>query len=257
MRKSAAILVVLATIVSLTACVASGSSAQTTPTAAPTEAPVGTAEPTPESADEPAETEPTEAPEAPEATDETASGSNILIAYFSRVGNMNYEEGVDATTSASVNLDDGLAGNAELLAHMAQEVTGGDLFFIETVDKYPAQYRATTDQAKTEQNDNVRPEIASHVDNMDAYDTIILIYPNWWGDLPMPVFTFLGEYDFSGKTILPLCTHEGSGLSRTESTIADLFPEATVLDGLPVRGGNAASAQADVENWITSSGILS
>ena len=257
MRKSAAILAVLAIIVSLTACGASGSAAQASPTAAPTEVPAEMSAPTPESVDEAAEADPTEAPEAPEATDEPASGSNILIAYFSRVGNMNYEEGVDATTSASVNLDDGLAGNAELLAHMAQETTGGDLFFIETVDKYPAQYRATTDQAKTEQNDNARPEIASHVDNMDAYDTVILVYPNWWGDLPMAVFTFLEEYDFSGKTILPLCTHEGSGLSRTESTIADLFPEATVLDGLSVRGGKAASAQADVENWITSSGILS
>ena len=256
MRKSAAILVVLATIVSLTACVASGSSAQTTPTAAPTEAPTETAAPTPEPVDT-SEGDEVESDEKIEPADEPESGSNILIAYFSRVGNMNYEEGVDATTSASVNLDDGLAGNAELLAHMAQEVTGGDLFFIETVDKYPAQYRATTDQAKTEQNDNTRPELASHVDNMDAYDTVILVYPNWWGDLPMAVFTFLEEYDFSGKTILPLCTHEGSGLSRTESTITDLFPEATVLDGLSVRGGNAASAQADVANWITSSGILS
>ena len=257
MRKSAAILAVLATIVSLTACGASGSSAQTTPTAAPTEAPTETAVPTPESADEPAEAA-TEVPAAPEATDEPASSSNILIAYFSRVGNMNYEEGVDAVTSASVNLEeDGIAGNTELLAYMAQEATGGDLFFIETVEKYPVQYRATTDQAKTEQNNAVRPELASHVENMDAYDTVILIYPNWWGDLPMAVFTFLEEYDFSGKTILPLCTHEGSGLSRTESTIADLFPEATVLDGLSVRGGNAASAQADVANWITSSGILS
>ena len=262
MRKSAAILAVLAIIISLAACGASASSAQTSPTeaptAAPTDAPAEMPASSPESVDEAAEVGPTEVPAAPEATDEPASSSNILIAYFSRVGNMNYEEGVDAVTSASVNLEeDGIAGNTELLAYMAQEATGGDLFFIETVEKYPAQYRATTDQAKTEQNNAVRPELASHVENMDAYDTVILIYPNWWGDLPMAVFTFLEEYDFSGKTILPLCTHEGSGLSRTESTIANLFPEATVLDGLSVRGGNAASAQADVENWIVSSGILS
>ena len=257
MRKITALLAVFVMIVSLAACGTNSGSTQATPTAAPTEVPTEAPAPTPESVDEPTEAEPTQTPAAPEVTDEPESGSNILIAYFSRVGNMNYEEGVDATTSASVNLGDGLTGNAELLAHMAQDVTGGDLFFIETVDKYPAQYRATTDQAKAEQNNADRPELASHVENMDSYDTVILIYPNWWGDLPMPVFTFLGEYDFSGKTILPLCTHEGSGLSRTESTIANLFPEATVLDGLSVRGGNAASAQADVENWIASSGILS
>ena len=258
MRKITALLAVFVMIVSLAACGTNSGSTQATPTAAPTEVPTEAPAPTPESVEEPTEAEPTEAPAAPEAADESASGSSILIVYFSRVGNMNYEEGVDATTSASVNLDDGgIAGNAELLAYMAQEATGGDLFFIETVEKYPAQYRATTDLAKTEQNDNTRPELATHVENMDSYDTVILIYPNWWGDLPMPVFTFLEEYDFSGKTILPLCTHEGSGLSRTESTIADLFPEATVLDGLAVCGGKAASAQPDVKAWLDTSGILS
>ena len=106
--------------------------------------------------------------------------SNILIAYFSRVGNMDFDENIDAVTSASVNMDgSNVSGNAQLLAEMAREVTDGDLFFIETVEKYPAEYRGTTDQAKTEQNNDARPELSSHVENMDAYDTVILIYPNW------------------------------------------------------------------------------
>ena len=183
--------------------------------------------------------------------------SNILIAYFSRVGNMNFDENIDAVTSASVNMDgSNVSGNAQLLAEMAQKVTDGDLFFIETVEKYPAEYRGTTDQAKTEQNNDARPELSSHVENMDAYDTVILIYPNWWGTLPQPVFTFLEEYDFSGKTILPLCTHEGSRLGRSESDIASLCPGARLLDGLSVRGADAGSARTEVEEWISNSGIL-
>ena len=183
--------------------------------------------------------------------------SNILIAYFSRVGNMDFDENIDAVTSASVNMDgSNVSGNAQLLAEMAQEVTGGDLFFIETVEKYPAEYRGTTDQAKTEQNDDARPELLSHVENMDAYDTIVLIYPNWWGTLPQSVFTFLEEYDFSGKTILPLCTHEGSRLGRSESDIASICPDARLLDGLSVKGSDAGSAQTEVEEWISNSGIL-
>ena len=103
-------------------------------------------------------------------TEEIETTSSILIAYFSRVGNMNFDENIDAVTSASVNMNgSNVTGNAQMLAEMAQEVTGGDLFFIETVEKYPAEYRGTTDQAKEEQNNDARPELLSHVENMDAY----------------------------------------------------------------------------------------
>ena len=186
-----------------------------------------------------------------------ASGSNILVAYFSRVGNTVWEDGVDAVTSASLNVENGeFVGNAEYLARMAQEATGGDLFLIQTEETYPSAYRATTDAAKEEQNANARPVLASHVENMDQYDTIVLVYPNWWGTLPMPLYTFLEEYDFSGKTILPLCTHEGSAMGSSERAIADLCPNVNLLGGLAVRGSNASSAQSDVESWINNSGIL-
>ena len=183
--------------------------------------------------------------------------NKVLVAYFSRMGNTVWEDGVDAVTSASLNTIDGdFYGNAQLLAGYAQTFTGGDLFLIETEQTYPSDYRETTDQATIEQRDHARPALRSHVKNMGQYDTVVLIYPNWWGDLPMPLYTFLEEYDFSGKTILPLCTHEGSGLSRTENAIADLCPGAQVLGGLSVRGGNAASAQSDVENWLNNSGVF-
>lgn len=193
-----------------------------------------------------------EEPVSEENNSEQAEGSSILVAYFSRVGNMDFEEGVDVVTSASVNIEgDNISGNAQLLAQMAQEVTGGDLFFIETVEKYPAEYRGTTDQAKEEQDIDARPELASHVEDMDSYDTVILIYPDWWGTLPQPVFTFLEEYDFSGKTIWPLCTHEGSGLGSSESDIARLAPDAELAEGLAIRGSAAGSSQADVEAWLS------
>ena len=188
---------------------------------------------------------------------EQGEPAKILVAYFSRVGNTDWEEGVDAVTSASINVVDGeFVGNAEFLAKFAQEVTGGDLFFIKTVETYPSEYRKTTDEAQQEKDDNVRPELASHVENMDEYDTIILIYPCWWSSLPMPLFTFLEEYDFSGKTILPICTHGGSAMGRTEREIAELCPDAKLLSGLAVRAEDAASAQSRVEEWIKNSGIL-
>lgn len=190
--------------------------------------------------------------ESEENASEQAQRSNILIAYFSRVGNMDFDAGVDAVTSASVNIEgDDVSGNAQLLAQMAQEVTGGELFFIETVEKYPSAYRDTTDQAKEEQNNDARPKLASHVEDMDAYDTIVLIYPNWWGTLPQPVCTFLEEYDFAGKTIWPLCTHESSRLGSSESDIARLAPDAELAEGLAIRGSSTASSQADTAAWLS------
>lgn len=193
----------------------------------------------------------------PADNDNYEQGSNILVAYFSRVGNTNWEDEVDAVTSASLNVMNGeYFGNAQLLADMAQQTTSGDLFLIQTEEPYPSDYRQTTDKAKEEQNDNARPALVSHVDNMDKYETIVLVYPNWWGTLPQPLFTFLEEYDFSGKTILPLCTHGGSCMGSSESDISLLCPNAMLLEGLAISGSDAASAQSDVEAWINNSGIL-
>ncbi len=215
--------------------------------------------PVPSEAEIPFSTPESEASSEPSAGSELESeaaptedpSSHTLVAYFSRMGNMNFDENVDAITSASVNLIDGeYLGNAQLLAQMAQEAIGGDLFFIETVEKYPAGYRDTTNLANDEKSADIRPELASHVENMDNYDTVVLIYPNWWGGLPQAVKTFLEEYDFSGKTIYPLCTHEGSGLSNTENDIGSFCPGATVSEGLSVQGGSAADARDSVTEWL-------
>lgn len=175
---------------------------------------------------------------------------NILVVYFSRVGITDLSEAVDAVSSASIVEQDGsYYGNATILADMIVDKTGADSFQIITEAVYPTAYRDTTDLASIEQNENARPALSSHVQNMDQYDYIFLVYPNWWGDLPMPVYTFLEEYDLSQKVIAPLATHGGSGLSQTEQTIADLTG-ATMVDGLAVSAGAVTSAQPDVDRWI-------
>lgn len=182
--------------------------------------------------------------------------NKILIAYFSRANNIDFDESVDAVTSASINISgDGIDGNARLLALICQEATGGDLFSIETVEKYPTSYDDTMDVAEQEQNDNVRPALSTHVKNMDNYNAVIVIFPNWLGMLPQPVVTFLEEYDFSSKMILPLCTHEGSGLGRSEETIASICPDAQLFEGLAVRGSSVGNAEEEVEEWLRNSGI--
>lgn len=184
---------------------------------------------------------------------ENNEDSNILIAYFSRVGNTDFEDDVDAVTSASLNDDNGnLAGNAEILAGYAKEITGGDVFLIETVKKYPSDYNETTDVAADEQKDEVRPELASSVENFENYDTVVLIYPNWWGTIPMPVATFLESCDFTGKTVLPVCTHEGSAMGSSESKITEILPDADIKSGLAIRGGSVKNARSEVEEYLKS-----
>lgn len=189
---------------------------------------------------------------------ENKSNSKNLIVYFSRVGNTNFSNKVDVVSSASLNAgSNGLVGNAEVIANIIKEETKGDVFEIKTVDSYPEVYRDTTDQASKEKTANARPKIASHVDNMDNYDVIFLIYPNWWGTIPMPVYTFLEEYNLSGKTIIPCCTHEGSGLGSSQKDIASAVPKAKMGAGLAIRGGdvNSADSKKSIIDWIKKSGI--
>ncbi len=175
-----------------------------------------------------------------------SQNAKSLVAYFSRVGK-------NIVSGAITDLP---VGNTEVVAKMIQKATGSDSFRIEAVNPYPEDYYQTTDVAQEEQRANARPELTAHVENMDAYDVIFLGYPNWWDTIPMPVFTFLEEYDFAGKTIIPFCTHEGSGMGRSEKDIARICPEARLLKGLPIYGTYAGSAQGDVENWLQKVGMV-
>ena len=142
-----------------------------------------------------------------------------LIVFYSRAGN-NYVGG---------NIVNLLIGNTEIAAKMIQKHTGGDMFKIETVKDYPSDYHETTEVAKQELRQSARPELAGQMPNVADYSVIYLGYPNWWGTMPMAVFTFLEQYDYKGKFIIPFCTHEGSGMGRSEKDIRKICPGAVVL----------------------------
>lgn len=128
---------------------------------------------------------------------------------------------------------------------------GGILFSIRTSVVYPADGGELIDYAAQEQEENARPELTTHIENLDGYDTIFIGYPNWWADLPMAVYSFFDEYDFSGKTIIPFNVHNGSRFSRTIQTIQELEPDATVVeDGFTVSEQTVADAAEDVAAWL-------
>ena len=208
------------------------------------------------------ETDGANAQETPEDTGDTASSgtgtaqegqsesANILIAYFS-VPEYVDTEGIDANAGASVVVREGqVMGNLEYMAGVIQQTIGGDLFRIETVEEYPLDHEPLVDQAAEEQDEEARPELSTQIENPDQYDTILLGYPNWWGDMPMALYTFLEEYDFSGKTIIPFTAHGGSGFSDTVDTIAELQPDAEVSDeGLSISRNDVAEAQEEISSW--------
>lgn len=133
--------------------------------------------------------------------------SKPLIVYYSRKGE-NYWNG------SIKNLE---KGNTEIVAEMIADITGGDLFEVDTVKTYAADYYECIDDAKAELREGARPELKAYMDSLDAYDTIFVGFPNWWGTMPMAMFTFLERYDLSGKRILPFCTNEGSGMERVKA----------------------------------------
>jgi flavodoxin len=164
----------------------------------------------------------------------------ILIAYFSRNGG-NYVGG------KIVNLK---VGNTEVAAKYIQELIGGETFQINPIKPYPVDYTETTEIAKQELKAKARPELKEKVSAMDSYDIIFLGYPNWWGTFPMAVFTFLESYDFSEKTIIPFCTHEGSGLGKSVADILQLCPKAKILDGLAIQGSAVGTSRNEVSEWL-------
>lgn len=180
------------------------------------------------------------------------AGSNILIAYFTAAEN----SGVDAEASASYSTVDGEnVGRLRAIAEMIQENVGGELFSIQTEETYPVGIDEVIDQAADEQSEDARPALSTHIENLDDYDTIFVGYPNWWADMPKPLYTFFDEYDFSGKTIVPFNTHNGSGLSGTVGTIEELEPDATVTEGFTISERNVPDAAPEVAEWLSEIGF--
>ena len=171
---------------------------------------------------------------------ETKSDSKILIVYFSRTGE-NYNVG---------NVE---VGNTAIMASYMKEYLNADSFEIVPVSKYPDSYDECLKVATKEKNEDARPAIQNKIDDISKYDTIFIGYPIWWGDLPMIVYTFLESYDFSGKTIIPFNTHEGSGNAGTYTKIKNKLPNSEVItDGLAITGSKARtdSGKEETINWL-------
>lgn len=252
MKKYLSLLLAVALVCSLAAC---GNNTATNNAPTPPGGSPGTSD---ESAGTPDASQPEETPDQPEETpDGSDDDSRILIAYFTYGENAPLADGVDAISSASIQYraDGSITGNTGIVADMIAEATGGQLFSILTAEQYPGSYNATVDAGQAEKNNGTLPELASHIENLEDYDTIFLGFPNWWYGMPMAVYSFLAEYDFSGKTIVPFVTSGGSGFSNAISEIVSAEPGATVLEGLSIGGGSATSAQDDVADWLADLGL--
>lgn len=221
MKKIISLFMALAMVLSLAACSTNQSPSESTP--------------------EESSSQTNESTPAPSNT----NGKNLVV-YFSMPDN------VDDST---VVIDGETLGNTQYMAYVIQETVGADIFRIEPETPYPTDHDELVDLASEEQSDNARPAIKDTIDNFDTYENIFVGYPNWWGDMPMILYSFFDEYDFSDKTIIPFNTHGGSGFSGTISTIKELEPGAEVLDGKSISRNDIQDAEQEIVDWVNSLGL--
>lgn len=189
-------------------------------------------------------------------SDEEPAGSKILIAYFTYGENAELPSDVDASSTASIQIFNGeVTGNTGVMAHMIAEASGGELFSIRTVEPYPDNYDDTIDVGQAEKNNGISPELSTHIEDLEQYDTIFVGFPNWWYGMPMVMYSFFDKYDFSGKTIIPFCTSGGSAFSDAISEIKNMEPDATVLDGLHISSSSVNDAESRVNEWVSELGL--
>lgn len=167
-----------------------------------------------------------------------------LIAFFSRKDE-NYVNGILKWLDV---------GNTEAAAGIIQKLTGAKMFRLEPARPYSREYNACIAEAQADQRRDARPELKAYPESITDYDVIYLGYPNYWGTMPMAVFTFLEHFDFNGKTIQPFCTHEGSGLGSSVKDIMRLCPGAKVEAGLAIRGGSVYRSEQAIEKWLENGG---
>ncbi|WP_042706655.1 flavodoxin [Methanomicrobium mobile] len=169
--------------------------------------------------------------------------SKILIVYYSRKGENYWNGGLK-------NLE---KGNTERVAEFIRKAVGGDIFEVDTVKPYSESYNTCIEEAKAELRANARPEIKAYPPDFESYDTIFIGYPNWWGTMPMCMFTLLEKYDFTGKTVIPFCTNEGSGMGGSERDLKNICRGATIKAGLSIRGYKSAESESTVAAWAKKS----
>ena len=226
MKKLVSVLLVLTLLLAFAAC---GSTNDESSSSAPQQTSASNSAPAEESSrtnDSSASGEGAGGPNSSSTPAET--GANALVVYFS------------------------WSGNTENVAKAIQSQTDSDIFEIVPATPYSDDYNTVLDVAREEQRSNARPAISGSIDNIEQYDVIYVGFPNWWGDMPMILYSFFDEYDFSGKTIIPFNTHGGSGFSGTISTIKELEPNAEVLDGKSISRNDIQDAEQEIVDWVNS-----
>lgn len=189
-------------------------------------------------------------------TQEASAERKILVAYFTYGENAGLSSDVDASSSASIQIFNGeVTGNTGVMAHMIAESSGGELFSIRTAEPYPDNYNDTIDVGESEKNNDIHPELSTHIENLEQYDTVFVGFPNWWYGMPMVMYSFFEEYDFSGKTVIPFCTSGGSAFSDAIDEIKDMEPDAAVLDGLHISSSSVNDAKDSVSEWVNELGL--
>ena len=172
--------------------------------------------------------------------------AKTLIAYFSRADE-NYFGGAMRYVKV---------GNTEIVCDIMKDMIQADSFKIEMKNPYSPVYMTCIDQARKDLREKVRPELVSIPESIDDYDTVVLAYPNYWGTVPMAVVTFLEHFNFTGKTILPLCTNEGSGMGGSERDIRKYAPGAQIKKGLSITGSEAANSGSSLRRWLSANGLM-
>lgn len=232
MKKWISMLFLCTLFGTLTACSSGDTAEQPEQEASETETSGQEPEQTGASGQEPADTkEPETEPESGEGNQPEGEGSQALVVYFS------------------------WSGNTENVANSIAAQTGADMFRIVPAEPYVDDYNTLLDIASEEKQNGARPEIADSIENLGQYDVIYAGFPNWWGDMPMILYSFFDSYDLSGKTIAPFCTSGGSGLSDTVNSIKALEPEAEVLEGLHIRDSASSDPDSAVGEWLGGLGL--
>ncbi len=185
------------------------------------------------------------------------SDNSTLVVYFSMPETTDPDNMTEEEANSTVVVNGQVLGNTQYVAYVIQENTGADIFRIEPTVPYPTEHDTLVELAAEEQDNNARPAIKESIENLEQYDTVFVGYPNWWGDMPMILYSFFDQYDFSGKTIIPFNTHGGSGFSNTISNIAALEPNAQVNeDGFSVSRNNVQEAEPDIIAWLHDLGYV-
>lgn len=247
MKRLTALFLSLALVFSLAAC---GSNQQAEETEPATSVSVSEETSEPETLEEA-----NKMPSEQESEPSQESDANALVVYFSMPETTTPDNMTQEEDNSVVVIDGEVLVNTQYVAYVIQENTGADIFRIEPETPYPTDHDTLVDLAAEEQDNDARPTIKDKIENLVQYDTIFIGYPNWWGDMPMILYSFFDEYDFSGKTIVPFNTHGGSGFSDTINTITELKPDANIdEDGITVSRNTVQDAEPDIIAWQETSG---